>query len=46
MTVIVQSGLDIGPVIADRFSASDYDQAFATAANGASDKAILEWEMI
>jgi threonine 3-dehydrogenase len=46
MTVMVQSGLDIGPVITDRFAATDYEEAFATAANGASGKVILNWEGI
>jgi threonine 3-dehydrogenase len=46
MTVMVQSGLDIRPVITDRFAASDYEEAFATAANGAAGKVILEWETI
>ncbi len=44
MTVMVQSGLDIRPVITDRFAAADHEQAFATAANGGSGKVILDWE--
>jgi threonine 3-dehydrogenase len=46
MTVMVQSGLDIGPVITDRFAAADFEDAFATAANGGSGKVILNWEGI
>jgi threonine 3-dehydrogenase len=46
MTVMVQSGLDIRPVITDRFAAAEYEEAFATAANGASGKVILDWEGI
>ena len=46
MTVMLQSGLDITPVITDRFAATDFEEAFATAANGASGKVILEWETI
>jgi threonine 3-dehydrogenase len=46
MTVMVQSGLDIRPVITDRFAAVDYEQAFATAANGGSGKVVLDWEGI
>jgi hypothetical protein len=42
----VQTGLEIGPVIPDRFSASDYAGVFVTASNGASGKVILDWEMI
>ncbi|MDE3134047.1 MAG: L-threonine 3-dehydrogenase, partial [Acidobacteriota bacterium] len=33
MTVMVQSGLDISPVITHRFAAADYEEAFATAAD-------------
>jgi threonine 3-dehydrogenase len=44
MTVMIQSGLDISPVITDRFPATEFEQAFATAANGASGKVILDWE--
>jgi threonine 3-dehydrogenase len=44
MTVMVQSGLDIGPVITDRFAAADHEEAFATAASGGSGKVILDWE--
>jgi threonine 3-dehydrogenase len=46
MTVMVQSGLDIRPVITDRFAATDYEEAFATAGNGDSGKVILNWEGI
>jgi threonine 3-dehydrogenase len=46
MTVMVQSGLDIRPVITDRFAAADYEEAFATAANGGSGKVVLDWEGI
>ena len=46
MTVMIQSGLDISPVITDRFAAADFEEAFATAANGDSGKVILDWETI
>jgi threonine 3-dehydrogenase len=46
MTVMVQSGLDIRPVITDRFAASDYEEAFATAAAGNAGKVILDWETL
>ena len=46
MTVMVQSGLDIRPVITDRFAAADHEAAFATAANGASGKVILDWTVM
>jgi threonine 3-dehydrogenase len=45
MTSMLQSGLDIGPVITHRFAASDFTEAFATAASGAAGKVILDWEV-
>jgi threonine 3-dehydrogenase len=44
MTVLLQSGLDIGPVITHRFSFRDHEEAFATAASGASGKIVMSWE--
>ena len=35
MTVMIQSGLDISPVITHRFAATDFEEAFATAARTA-----------
>jgi threonine 3-dehydrogenase len=46
MTVMVQSGLDIGPVITHRFAAGDYEEAFDTAASGNAGKVILDWEAV
>ncbi len=46
MTSMLQSGLDISPVITHRFAAADHEQAFATAANGDAGKVILDWEQI
>ena len=43
MTVMLQSGLDIKPVITHRFHYSDYERAFAAALSGESGKVILEW---
>jgi len=43
MTVMLQSGLDIGPVITHRFSHGDFDEAFAVAGSGQSGKVILDW---
>ena len=43
MTVMIQSGLDVRPVITHRFAAADYEQAFATAAGGEAGKVILHW---
>jgi threonine 3-dehydrogenase len=44
MTVLLQSGLDIGPVITHRFSFRDHEEAFATAASGDSGKIVMSWE--
>jgi len=44
MTVMVQSGLDVSPVITHRFAAADYEEAFATAGGGQAGKVILNWE--
>jgi threonine 3-dehydrogenase len=43
MTVLLQSGLDVRPVITHRFSHSDFEEAFATAHSGRSGKVILDW---
>lgn len=43
MSVMLQSGLDIRPVITHEFSCRDYEEAFATAASGRSGKVILDW---
>jgi threonine 3-dehydrogenase len=43
MSVMVQSGLDISPVITHHFGRDDYEEAFATAASGLAGKVILHW---
>ena len=43
MSVLVQSGLDIGPVITHRFSFRDFEEGFAVASSGDSGKVILDW---
>jgi threonine 3-dehydrogenase len=43
MTVMLQSGLDIRPVITHRFSHRDFEEAFAVAHSGESGKVILDW---
>jgi threonine 3-dehydrogenase len=43
MSVMVQSGLDIRPVITHRFSYRDFAEGFAVAASGDSGKVILDW---
>jgi threonine 3-dehydrogenase len=44
MSVMVESGLDISPVITHRFAAGDFEQAFAVARSGQSGKVILDWD--
>jgi threonine 3-dehydrogenase len=43
MSVMVQSGLDVSPVITHHFSHADHEEAFATAASGKAGKVILHW---
>src|SRR3954454_3694858 len=43
MTVMVQSGLDVSPVITHHFQYGDHEEAFATAASGQAGKVILHW---
>lgn len=43
MTVLIESGLDISPVITHRFAADDYDDAFETIRNAESGKVLLRW---
>ncbi len=43
MSVLVQSGLDITPLITHRFSHRDFEEGFAVAASGDSGKVILDW---
>jgi threonine 3-dehydrogenase len=43
MTVMLESGLDISPVITHRFSHSEFEEAFAIARSGQSGKVILDW---
>jgi threonine 3-dehydrogenase len=43
MTVMLQSGLDIRPVITHRFPYTDYERGFEVMLSGHSGKVILEW---
>ena len=43
MTVMLQSGLDISPVITHRFGYRDYAEAFATARSGKAGKVLIDW---
>jgi threonine 3-dehydrogenase len=44
MTVLLQSGLDIRPVITHRFSYRDFEEGFRVMRSGQSGKVILNWE--
>ncbi|UCF95621.1 MAG: L-threonine 3-dehydrogenase [Desulfobacterales bacterium] len=43
MTVMIQSGLDIEPVITHRFHFTEYEKAFEVMRSGQSGKVILDW---
>jgi threonine 3-dehydrogenase len=43
MSAMLQSGLDVKPVITHHFSHRDFEEAFAVAASGLSGKVILDW---
>ena len=43
MTVMIQSGLDIQPIITHRYDFSDYEAAFQAMRSGQSGKVILNW---
>ena len=44
MTVLLQSGLDLRPVITHRFSYRDFEEAFRVMRSGNSGKVLLNWE--
>jgi threonine 3-dehydrogenase len=43
MSVLLQAGLDLSPVITHRFRAAEHDLAFATAREGQCGKIIMDW---
>jgi threonine 3-dehydrogenase len=43
MTVMLEAGLDIAPLITHRYKFGDFEKGFATALSGQSGKVILEW---
>ena len=43
MTVMLQSGLDIKPIITHRYGFADFEEGFATMMGGESGKVILNW---
>jgi threonine 3-dehydrogenase len=44
MASMLQSGLDISPIITHRFAAADYLEGFRTMGSGQSGKVILDWQ--
>jgi threonine 3-dehydrogenase len=44
MTVLLQSGLDICPVITHRYHYTEYERGFAAMMSGNSGKVVLSWE--
>ncbi|WP_145419872.1 L-threonine 3-dehydrogenase [Planctomycetes bacterium K23_9] len=44
MTVLLESGLDISPIITHRFSCDDFQQGFDVMMSGESGKVILNWK--
>jgi len=46
MTVMLESGLDISPVITHRFAYKDYEQGFAAMETGNAAKVILDWRNV
>jgi threonine 3-dehydrogenase len=45
MSVMVESGLDISPVITHHFAYSEFEKGFEAMASGCSGKVILDWTM-
>lgn len=46
MTTMIQSGLDISPVITHRFDYTEFEEAFETMKGGNSGKIVLDWEHV
>jgi threonine 3-dehydrogenase len=43
MTVMLQSGLDISPIITHRFACTEYEKGFEAMLSGNSGKVVLDW---
>ena len=43
MTALIQSGMDVSPVITHRFSAADFQKGFDAMLSGTCGKVILDW---
>ncbi|WP_088331104.1 L-threonine 3-dehydrogenase [Lacimicrobium sp. SS2-24] len=44
MVSLIESGLDLSPIITHRFDINDFEQGFETMASGQSGKVILSWQ--
>ena len=44
MTVMIQSGLDIDPIITHRYHYTDFEKGFAAMSSGNSGKVVLTWK--
>jgi threonine 3-dehydrogenase len=44
MASLLQSGLDLAPIVTHRFAIDEFQQGFDTVASGVSGKVILEWD--
>jgi threonine 3-dehydrogenase len=44
MIALVQSGLDLTPIISHRLPIDDFEEGFAAMLSGNSGKVILDWE--
>jgi threonine 3-dehydrogenase len=45
MTVMIESGLNISPVITHRFPANEFERGFEVMTSGESGKVILDWKV-
>ena len=45
MSVLLESGLDIEPIITHRFGADEFEKGFAAMKSGESGKVILDWKV-
>jgi threonine 3-dehydrogenase len=43
MTALIQSGLDISPIITHRFPYTDFEEGFELMKSGNSGKIVLDW---
>ncbi len=46
MVAMLQSGLDLAPILTHRYPVQDFEQGFATMLSGQSGKVILDWDVL